>query len=69
MDNSERDELSDLSGKNVCPNCGEHIPEGKRQVYGGGVFCSLDCVAKYNVAELIEKHNKRRAAAERHRNS
>lgn len=66
---SESDDLRELREKNVCPNCGKPIPEGGRQVYGKGVFCSLGCVAEYKGAELVERHKKRLAAAERHRNS
>lgn len=69
MNGSEQDDLRELSSKNVCPNCGEQIPAGNRHLYGAGAFCSLACVAKYNAAELIEKHNRRLAAAQRHRNS
>lgn len=69
MDKSEQDSLRELEQKGICPNCGEKIPAGKRQLYGGAVFCGLDCVAEYNAAELIERHKKRLAAAARHQNS
>ena len=51
MDESEKDALRDLAAKNICPNCGTTISSGKRQVYGNGVFCSLDCVAVYNATQ------------------
>jgi len=63
------DQLRKLSEKGVCPNCGNPIMAGSRQVYGRGVFCSLDCVAEYNAAELIERHRRVVAALERHRKS
>lgn len=63
------DHLRELSERNVCPNCGNAIPAGSRQVYGRGVFCGMDCVAQYNAAELIERHRRIQAAVERHRNS
>ena len=65
----QEDQLLKLSEKAVCPNCGNAIAAGARQVYGSAVFCSLDCVAKYNAAELIERHRRIVAALERHRTS
>src|SRR5262249_19209166 len=70
MDNwSDHEQLQKLSEAAVCPNCGETISPGSRQVYGGGVFCSLGCVAEYNAAELIERHRRIVAAIEQHRRS
>ena len=69
MSDQGQDDLRELSSKNICPNCGEQIPAGKRQLYGGSAFCGLNCVAEYSAADLVEKHKKRLAAAERHRNS
>jgi hypothetical protein len=63
------DQLRKLSERGVCPNCGDIIKAGARQVYGAGVFCSLGCVAEYNAAELIERHRRSTAAFERHRRS
>jgi hypothetical protein len=65
----QEDHLRELSERDVCPNCGSAIPAGSRQVCGRGVFCSLNCVAQYNAAELIERHRRILAAVERHRNS
>lgn len=50
MAKSERDYLLELWAKNVCPHCGNPIPEGKRVGAGDrgkGGFCSLDCYARY----------------------
>jgi hypothetical protein len=58
MAQSERGYLRELAGKNICPNCGKQIPEGKRHPYGAGVFCSLDCAAEFNAAELVERAKK-----------
>jgi hypothetical protein len=66
----EQDEgLRKLSEQAVCPNCGNTITAGRRQVYGGAVFCGLGCAAEYNAAELIERHRRITAALERHRRS
>lgn len=69
MARSEREYLRELAGKNICPNCGKQIPEGKRHPYGAGVFCSLDCVAEFNAAELVERAKKINSLVERHRKS
>lgn len=71
MDNGSdyEEHLRKLSDGAICPNCGETIAPGNRQVYGGGVFCSLGCVAEYNAAELIDRHRRIVAALERHRRS
>jgi len=61
--------LRQLSEKSVCPNCGKVIAAGTKQTYGGGAYCSLDCVAKYNAADLIDRHRRIVAALERHRRS
>jgi len=68
MDESERDALRKLAGMSICPNCGNSIQTGKRQQYGAGAFCSLDCVAQYSAAELIERHKRMLAAVKRHQN-
>jgi len=69
MAQSEPEYLRELARKNICPNCGKQIPEGKRHPYGAGVFCSLDCVAEFNATELVERAKKINALVERHRNS
>jgi hypothetical protein len=61
--------LRELAGKNICPNCGEHIQEGKCQRYGNGAFCSLDCVGLYNASDLVERHKRILAAQQRHQDS
>jgi len=68
MAESDEQSLRDLAAKNICPNWGEIIQSGKRQQYGSGAFCSLDCVAAYSAAELVEKHKRILAAAKRHQN-
>ena len=65
----EEDRMRELSKNAVCPNCGNTIAAGARQVYGGGAFCGLGCVAEFKAAELVERHRKILAAFERHRNS
>jgi hypothetical protein len=67
LDHDER--LRKLAEEGVCPNCGNAIGPGKRQVRGSGVFCSLGCVAEYNAMELMEQHRRILAAFERHRRS
>ena len=69
MDTSEPDAMRSLAAQNVCPNCGKTIPQGKRHVYGDGVFCSLDCVAVYNAVGLVERHKRLLEATKRHQNS
>ena len=61
--------LRELAGKNICPNCGEYVKTGGCQRYGIAAFCSLDCVAQYNAAELIERHRRILAARKRHQDS
>lgn len=72
MAESEQSYLLELWDKNVCPNCGTKIPEGRRVGSGKkseGGFCSLGCYGEYYKAELTERNKKVIAAAERHRNS
>lgn len=61
--------LRQLAKLGVCPNCGNAIEPGQRQVRGSGVYCGLGCVAEFNVVELIEQHRRTLAAFERHRRS
>lgn len=59
MAESERNYLLELWDKNICPNCGKKIPEGKRVgsgKKGEGGFCSLDCFGEYRGSDLIERH-------------
>lgn len=55
MDSSEEDSLRALKEKGICPNCGSHLQPGQRYPRGAGVFCSLDCLAKYYEAEFAER--------------
>jgi hypothetical protein len=57
-DFSEEAYLLDLWERNICPNCGCPIPDGKRVGRGEkrlGGFCSLDCVAHYYQLEYIQR--------------
>ena len=72
MAESEQDYLLELWAKNICPNCGKDIPEGKRVGSGkkaDGGFCSLTCYAEYYRAEIVERAKRVAAIAERHRKS
>lgn len=72
MARSEQEYLLELWEKNICPNCGNSIPEGKRVGSGKkseGGFCGLDCYAQYRALELRERARKVAALAERHRKS
>ncbi len=72
MAESERNYLLELWDKNICPNCGKKMPEGTRVGSGKkseGGFCSLDCYGEYRKSDLIERHERIMAFAERHRNS
>jgi hypothetical protein len=72
MAESEQNYLLELWARNICPNCGMNIPDGKRVGSGKkseGGFCSLDCYGEYYKAELTERHRRAVAAAERHRKS
>ena len=72
MARSEEDYLRELWDKNICPNCGKDIPEGKRVGSGRkseGGFCSLDCYASYHKTALIDRAKKVATFAERHRKS
>lgn len=72
MARSEEDYLRELWDKNICPNCGKDIPEGKRIGSGKraeGGFCTLDCYTNYHQVALIERAKKLAALTERHRKS
>jgi len=69
MDISESQYLLDLWMKNICPWCGEPIPEGKRVGSGRkseGGFCSLACYANYNALDLQARARKVAETAKRH---
>ena len=60
------------SGTRVFAQAAAKRSQGKRVGSGkesDGGFCSLDCYGEYYKAELMERHKKAIAAAERHRNS
>lgn len=50
--------LLELWERNICPYCGQKIPDktrvGSGQKIKGG-FCSLDCYARYYELELSER--------------
>lgn len=58
MDISETQYLLDLWSRNICPWCGNQIPEGKRVGSGrkrDGGFCSLACYTRYYELDLRER--------------
>jgi hypothetical protein len=58
---SETEYLLELWEQNVCPFCGNPIPEGTRVGSGRkseGGFCSLRCYADYYALELAERARK-----------
>lgn len=63
MARSECDYLLELWDKNICPNCGEQIPEHCRIGSGkkaDGGFCSLECYAKYLSGGVEQEGQERR---------
>ena len=65
MANSEAAHLQTLWDLNICPYCQAEIPEGRRVGSGRksqGGFCSLDCFARYNVLDFMEKPDFSRGA-------
>lgn len=52
--------------KGTCPACGKNVdagtPVGSGKI-GEGRFCSLNCHARYNERQLLERHKQRLAAA------
>jgi hypothetical protein len=62
------DTLRELWDKNICPNCGQKIPSGRRVgsgQKGKGGFCSLDCYAHFYQYELAERARRIAEAAKR----
>jgi len=58
---NEQEYLLELWEQNVCPFCGNFIPEGTRVGSGRkseGGFCSLRCYADYYALELAERARK-----------
>jgi hypothetical protein len=71
-DQPDGEYLLELWYKNICPYCGQNIPEGKRVGSGRkseGGFCSLDCYARYYCSALLERAQKVAEIARRHRDS
>lgn len=62
MAEHERNILLDCARRGVCPACGKptvtKIGTGRVE---DGVFCSLDCNAKWRGAELVRKHQEARS--------
>jgi hypothetical protein len=61
MTMSETEYLLELWKQNVCPFCGNVIPEGTRVGSGRkseGGFCSMRCYADYYALELAERARK-----------
>jgi len=61
MQVTDAEYLLDLWSKNICPWCGNNIPEGTRVGTGRkseGGFCSLRCYADYYALELAERARK-----------
>ncbi len=61
MQTNEQEYLLELWEQNVCPFCGNFIPEGTRVGSGRkseGGFCSLRCYADYYALELAERARK-----------
>jgi hypothetical protein len=62
MGESESEYLLKLWEQNICPYCGQTIPEGQRTGSGSkakGGFCSLDCYTRYYALELAERARRR----------
>ena len=58
MSDIDRKYSLELWELNICPNCGQFIPEGTRVGSGqkaDGGFCSLDCYTKFYALELVER--------------
>ncbi|MDP1680219.1 MAG: hypothetical protein Q8L39_00395 [Burkholderiales bacterium] len=60
MAENEEDYLRQCLEQNICPVCQQPITKkfgsGEFKI---GVFCSLDCFAKWNEAALIRRHQDR----------
>jgi hypothetical protein len=72
MDKSEEEYLLELWERNICPNCGGAIAEGKRFGSGQkrkGGFCSLGCYARYYEFEIIQRARRLAELFRRHQGS
>jgi hypothetical protein len=72
MEKPEEEYLLELWERNICPFCGNFIPEGTRVGRGKkrlGGFCSLDCLARYYERELADRAVLLSAAFKRHQTS
>ncbi len=60
MADNEEDDLSRCLEQDICPVCQQSIAEkfGSGQLKDG-VFCSLDCYAKWHEALLMRRHQDR----------
>jgi hypothetical protein len=71
-DQSEGEYLRVLWDLNICPYCGETIPEGTRVGSGQkskGGFSSLDCYTRYYEEELLQRARRVAELVRRHRES
>ena len=71
-DLTQSDHLLDLWAKNICPYCGQTIPEDQRVGSGrksDGGFCSFGCYADYYKLELQQRARRVAQMARRHGNS
>lgn len=62
MAEHEQEYLAQCRRDGICPRCQKPIPPGAGHGTGrhaDGLFCSLDCFATYNQAQLIERHRAR----------
>lgn len=69
MDIPEREYLLELWDQNICPNCGNAIPDGTRLGSGkksDGGFCSLNCYAEYHKRPLAQRAFHVATIAKRH---
>jgi hypothetical protein len=72
MEKSEEEYLLELWERNICPFCGNFIPEGTRVGWGQkrlGGFCSLDCLTQYYERELVDRAALLASIFRRHRDS
>jgi hypothetical protein len=48
----------------VCPSCGANLDEGRHRTGSGdldeGIFCSLDCFARFHGPRILRRHQRHR---------
>jgi hypothetical protein len=69
MSASEEEYLLELWSRNICPNCGNQIPEGQRLGDGqkrNGGFCTFDCYVRYYQGEMVERQRRLLERLHRH---